>query len=173
MPPKTFWKIYDVVIDGFAVLAGILLLLVTLFVSYSVTLRYLHLKPPIWILQYTEYALLWITFLGAAWLLKHDGHIRIDTIVNRLGPRSYMIFQIVVTVLGLVVCLVIVWFGTRKALDLYDRGIMDVKGVTVPKYPFFIIIPIGGLMLFLQFGRNLLKIAQTLSNKGKTSAKGH
>ena len=173
MPPKTFWKIFDVVIDGFAVLAGILLLLVTLFVSYSVTLRYLHLTPPIWILQCTEYALLWITFLGAAWLLKHEGHIRIDTLVNRLGPRSQMIFQIVVTVLGLAVCLVIVWFGTRKALDLYNRGIMDVKGVTVPKYPFFIIIPIGGLMLFLQFGRNLLKIAQTLSNKGKTSAKGH
>ena len=173
MPPKTFWKIFDVVIDGFAVLAGILLLLVTLFVSYSVTLRYLHLTPPIWILQCTEYALLWITFLGAAWLLKHEGHIRIDTLVNRLGPRSHMICQIVVTVLGLVICLVIVWFGTRKALDLYNRGIMDVKGVTVPKYPFFIIIPIGGLMLFLQFGRNLLKIAQTLSNKGKTSAKGH
>jgi TRAP-type C4-dicarboxylate transport system permease small subunit len=166
MPPRTFWKIFDKVMDGFAVLAGILLLLVTLFVSYSVTLRYLHLKPPVWILQCTEYALLWMTFLGAAWLLKHGGHIRIDTVVNRLEPKAQKILHIVVTVLGLVVCLVIIWFGTTKTLDLHARGIMDVKGVTLPKYPLFIIIPIGGLMLFLQFGRNLLEHVQTLNNKG-------
>ncbi len=141
--------------DGFAFFAGILLLLVTFFVSYGVILRYLHIKPPIWILQFTEYALLWITFLGAAWLLRKGGHIRIDTIITRLGPKTRGIIEVIVALLGFVVCIIIVWFGTEKTLEFYERGIMDVKGVTVPITPLFLIIPLGGFMLLLQFGRNI------------------
>ena len=155
MARKRFWTIIDMIMDGFAFLAGILLLLVTFFVSYSVIVRYLHIKPPLWILQYTEYALLWITFLGAAWLLRKGGHIRIDTIITRLGPKTRSIMEVLVAVLGFVVCIIIFWFGTEKTLEFYRRGILDVKAVIVPLYPFFLIIPLGGLLLLLQFGRNI------------------
>jgi len=165
MKQKRVWILFDRFVDFLAFLAGTLLLLVTLFVSYSVILRYLHFKPPIWILQCTEYALLWTTFLGAAWLLRKGGHIRIDTIVMRLDPKMRNILDIIVTILGLVVCFIILWFGTQKTFDLYERGIMDVKGVTLPKYPLFIVIPLGGLMLFLQFGRNLLEHLKALRQK--------
>jgi C4-dicarboxylate transporter DctQ subunit len=155
MHRNRFWILIDMIMDGFAFLAGLLLLLVTLFVSYNVILRYLHIKHPIWILQYTEYALLWITFLGAAWLLRMGGHIRIDTVIMRLGPKTRGIIEVIVAVLGFVVCLIIVWFGIEKTIEFYDRGVLDVKGVIVPKYPLFVIIPIGGFMLLLQFGRNV------------------
>ena len=155
MKQRRFWALIDMIMDGFAFLAGILLLLVTFFVSYSVILRYLHIKPPIWILQYTEYALLWITFLGAAWLLRKGGHIRIDTVITRLGPKTRSIMELIIAILGLVVCLIIVWFGTEKTIEFYNRGIQDVKGVIVPIYPLFLIIPLGGFMLLLQFGRNI------------------
>ena len=155
MARKRFWTIIDMIMDGFAFLAGILLLLVTFFVSYSVIVRYLHIKPPIWILQYTEYALLWITFLGAAWLLRKGGHIRIDTVIMRLGPKTRSIIEVIIAVLGFVVCIIIVWFGTEKTLEFYERGILDVKAVIVPLYPLFLIIPLGGFMLLLQFGRNI------------------
>jgi TRAP-type C4-dicarboxylate transport system permease small subunit len=155
MARKRFWTIIDMIMDGFAFLAGILLLLVTFFVSYSVVIRYIHLKPPIWILQYTEYALLWITFLGAAWLLRKGGHIRIDTVITRLGPKTQSIIEVIIAVLGFVVCIIIVWFGTEKTLEFYQRGILDVKAVIVPLYPLFLIIPLGGLLLLLQFGRNI------------------
>ena len=54
---------FDRVLDWMAALASILLLSITLIVTYSAILRYLHLTPPIWVLQYTEYGLLWITFM--------------------------------------------------------------------------------------------------------------
>ena len=155
MARKRFWTLIDMIMDGFAFFAGILLLLVTFFVSYGVILRYIHIRPPIWILQYTEYALLWITFLGAAWLLRKGGHIRIDTVITRLGPKTQKIIEVIIAILGFVVCIVIVWFGTEKTLEFYKRGILDVKGVIVPLYPLFLIIPLGGFMLLLQFGRNI------------------
>jgi C4-dicarboxylate transporter DctQ subunit len=157
MHRKRFWVLIDMIMDGFAFLAGLLLLLVTLFVSYNVILRYLHIRPPIWILQFTEYALLWVTFLGAAWLLRLGGHIRIDTVITRLGPKTRGVVEVIISILGFVVCLVMVWFGIEKTIEFYDRGIMDVKGVIIPKYPIFLIIPVGGFMLLLQFGRNVYK----------------
>jgi len=150
-------KTFDRVLNVLATVAGILILLVALFVSYSVTLRYMHIKPPIWILQCTEYALLWITFLAAAWLLRKDGHVRIDTLVMRLSARTQRILEIVTSVLGFIVCVGIAWFGTTKTYDLYARGIMDVKGVTLPEYPLFLVIPLGGMLLVIQFARNLVK----------------
>ncbi|MFH1124771.1 MAG: TRAP transporter small permease [Pseudomonadota bacterium] len=150
-------KIFDWVLNILATVAGVLILLIALFVSYSVTIRYMHMNPPIWILQCTEYALLWITFLAAAWLLRKDGHVRIDTLVIRLSPRIQRFLEILTSVLGFLVCSVIVWFGATKTYDLYARGVMDVKGVTLPEYPLFVIIPLGGLMLLIQFARNLVK----------------
>ena len=150
-------KLFDFVMESLAFFAGILLLLVTLCVSYAIVVRYLHFRPPIWVLQFTEYALLWITFLGAAWLLREGGHIKIDTIVSRLNPKGIRIVAIIDDILGFFVCLIIFWFGTLHTIDLYQRWIMDVKGVSVPKFALFLIIPLGGLTLSIQFGRHLFQ----------------
>ena len=165
MAQKKFWHFFDALTNFLAFLAGILLLLVTLFVSYSVIVRYLNFKPPVWVLQFTEYALLWVTFLGAAWLLRLGGHIRIDTLVSYLSPGVRKCLDIIVGILGCLVCIVIVWFGTQKNVELFQKGIMDVKGVTVPKYPFFFIIPFGGLMLLVQFIRNVFTRAEVMGEE--------
>jgi C4-dicarboxylate transporter DctQ subunit len=145
---------FDRIIGTLAFIAGVLLLLVTIFVCYAVIMRYLGFKPPVWVLQFTEYALLWITFLGAAWLLKKDGHIRIDTLVSRLNPASFRKVGIIDDFLGFIVSAIVFWFGTLHTIDCYQRAIMDVKGVTVPKFALFLIIPLGGLALANQFGRD-------------------
>ena len=161
MDGKKGKKSFDRLIESLAVIAGVLLLLVALAVSYSVLSRYLGFKPPVWVLQYTEYALLWITFLGAAWLLREGGHIKIDTLVMRLKPRALKRVDIIDNILGIAVCVTIFWFGTFHTIDLYRRMIMDVKGVSVPKFAFFLIIPIGGLMLLIQFIRDLVSRAKS------------
>ena len=146
--------LFDRIIGTLAFIAGVLLLLVTIFVCYAVVMRYAGFKPPVWVLQFTEYALLWITFLGAAWLLKKDGHIRIDTLTSRLKPKSLRNVEIIDDLLGFIVSGIIFWFGTLHTIDCYQRAILDVKGVSVPKFALFLIIPLGGLTLAIQFGRD-------------------
>jgi TRAP-type C4-dicarboxylate transport system permease small subunit len=137
-------------------LSGLLLMLVTLFVSWAVVIRYLNYKPPVWVIQYTEYALLWITFLGTGWLLREKGHIRIDTLVSRLNPTAARWLEIFNDIVGLAVAVVIFWVGSTNTVDLYARGIADVKAVTLPMYALFAVIPFGGLMLLIQFVRDLV-----------------
>ncbi len=164
-----FWRVVDFLTNAFAFVAGTLILLAALFVSYSVTVRYMHFEPPIWILQFTEYALLWMTFLGAPWLLKLDGHVRIDTFVILLSPKLRRMVEIFVALLGAVVCIIIVWYGAANTVDLYQRGIMDVKGITLPEYPLFVIIPVGSALLLLQFGA---KAFRQFNSAGGDSERG-
>ena len=60
-------------------------------------------------------------------------------------------------ILGFIVSVAVFWFGTLHTIDLFQRGIMEVKGVIVPKGPVVLIIPLGGLALSIQFVRNVLK----------------
>ncbi len=146
---------FDYLLDAMAYMAGILIFAITFFVCGSVVIRYLGFRPPIWVLQFTEYGLVWFTFLAAAWLLRHKGHIRIDTLTSRLNPKAQKAIQVADDALGVLISMVIFIFGTIHTIELAQKGIMEVKGLTVPKAPFFAIIPIGGLVLAIQFARNI------------------
>lgn len=149
-------NVFDFIIESLSYLAGIIVLVITFVVSVSAVMRYLGFRPPLWAFQFTEYALLWFTFLGAAWLLREEGHISIDTIVSRLKRKTRRKLNIIDNVLGFLVSSIVFWFGTLHTIDLFQRGIMEVKGVIVPKGPLFLIIPIGGLVLAVQFGRQFI-----------------
>jgi C4-dicarboxylate transporter DctQ subunit len=150
-------KGFDFSIELLAYLAEIILFSIAVIVTITAVVRYLGLRPPIWVHQWTEYGLLWFTFLGAAWLLREGGHIRIDTLISKLNQNRFRKVEIIDDILGFSVSAIIFWFGTLHSIDLYQRGIMEVKGTTVPKFPLFLIIPLGGLALSIQFGRQFFK----------------
>jgi hypothetical protein len=52
-----------------AVLGGLLLLFITFSIAYSIVTRKLDLPTPVWVVQFDEYALLWVLFLATAWIL--------------------------------------------------------------------------------------------------------
>ncbi len=148
-------KGFDFILEFLAFLAGIIIFAIAVIVTCTAVWRYAGFRPPAWTFQFTEYALLWFTFLGAAWLLREGGHIRIDTLISRLSQNRLRKVEIIDDILGFIVSAIIFWFGTLHSIDLYQRGIMEVKGTTVAKFPLFVIIPLGGLALSIQFGRQL------------------
>ncbi|WP_300455446.1 TRAP transporter small permease [Desulfobacula sp.] len=155
---------FDKLLDGMAFLAGIMMLFITLMVTYAAVLRYMQVRPPLWVLQYTEYGLLWITFLGAAWLQRMDGHIRIDTVITNLPQTIRSKLEIINTIMGCLVTLTIFYFSFRHTIDLFQRNIMEISATNVSKYLIFCIIPFGSLVLFLQFIRDTWhKISQEMT----------
>jgi len=75
--------------------------------------------------------------------------------------------EIIDDILGFIVSIIIFWFGSVHTIDLYQREIMEVKGVIVPKFLFFLIIPLGGLTLSIQFVRNFLKKIRSKPGDGE------
>jgi TRAP-type C4-dicarboxylate transport system permease small subunit len=150
---KGFWRFFDKFLDVMAASAGAILLFICAAVCYTIGMRFLFTKTTIWIMPTTEYALLWIVFLATTWLLREGGHITTDIIYTHLNTRTKHILDCIMFVIGGFACAMMVCFGIVHMWDCIINGVTDVRAVTVPKSAVFIIIPIGFILLTLQFFR--------------------
>jgi C4-dicarboxylate transporter DctQ subunit len=150
---KRFWKFFDRLADAMAALAGAILVFITAAVCYTIGMRYLFTKTTIWIMQTTEYALLWIVFLATTWLLRERGHITTDVIYTHLNEKTKQYLDCIMFVIGGLACIIMFYFGIDYVRECIIKGVTDVRAVTVPKWTIFIIIPIGSIFLTIQFFR--------------------
>ncbi len=148
-------KLFDFITDLNAALAAILLILMTLMICYSVVMRYYFNMPAGWSNEVTEYILLYITFLGATWLLKRDGHVRVDLLLNNMGKTARSLLNIWTTLLAIGICALIIYHGTLSTIDHFHRGIPVIKSLSIAKYLLIWIIPAGMFLLLIQFIRDL------------------
>ena len=145
--------IFDYIVSLCGTLVVVLLIFMMLAVSTEVVMRYFLNRPPIWVIEVTEYALLYITFLGAAWLLKREGHVKMDLVLNRLNPRTQTLVNIVTSVFGAIICLVLTWYGVKVTWDHFQLGSFLSTILRPPSFLIVAIIPVGSFLLFIQFLR--------------------
>ena len=150
---KLFWRLFDKLIDVMAALAGVILVFITAAVCYTIFMRFLFKQTTIWISPMTEYALLWIVFLGTTWLLREGGHITTDIIYVHLDEKAKHTLDRSMSVIGGLTCALFVYLAIVHLCDCLIHGVPDVRAVTVPKSAVFIIIPIGSILLTIQFFR--------------------
>jgi TRAP-type C4-dicarboxylate transport system permease small subunit len=134
-------------------LAGGILVLITAAVCYTIGMRFLFRQTTIWIIPMTEYALLWIVFLGTTWLLREKGHITTDILYTHLNEKNKRILDGIMFIIGGLTCAALVFLGMIHVYQCIAGGVTDVRAITVPKTAVFIIIPIGSIFLTIQFFR--------------------
>ena len=144
-------KIYDRIIDVTTLLAGILAIFLMLSGGLEVTLRYFFGRPTSWVVEIAGYILLYIPFLVAAWVLKREGHVKMDLVLNRLSPKNCSLVNTITSVIGAIVCFILTWFGVKATF--YFIGYQTPTILMVPKSIIIVIIPVGSLLLFIQFLR--------------------
>jgi TRAP-type C4-dicarboxylate transport system permease small subunit len=150
----------DWVEDILAWIAGICIVLMMLAISYSVIARFVFSSPQPAVIELSGYLLLYTTFLGAPWLLRNDGHVKVDLLIAKLGPRGRRVFDVCTSVLGMVVGFVLLWRGAIVTLDFYSRGIKVFNILATPRYVLMAVIPVGGLLLLLEFGRRTYRFVR-------------
>ena len=133
--------------------AGILLVFIMLSVCMEVILRSFINRPQIWVTEVTECLLLYITFLGTAWLLREEGHVKVDVILNRLKPQTTAVLGIISSIIGVLVSITLTIYGFNVTWDNFQRSIYTPTALEIPVFAILAIIPIGSLMLFIQFIR--------------------
>ncbi len=159
-----FFKLLDRIFHFFAVLISLILILMTLTIGYSILMRALRLPGPVWIVQFNEYAMLFATFLGAGWLLSKGKHVSVELLVTRFSPRSQKVFEIIHSLMGIGLCATLFWYGTLTTFENFKRKVIHVQAVDVPMAYILFVIPLGFLLLSLQFIRNLLEGIGELRN---------
>ena len=141
----------------FAFFAGLLLLFVALSTCVAIVLRFMKIAVPLWSVQFNEYSLLWITFLGSAWLLRRGKHVYLDIVTRRLKPRGEIILKILHGFMGLGVCGLLTWITGTVTWSHFQRNVMDVRAVDVPKHIILSLVCAGFFLLFLEFFNEVLR----------------
>ncbi len=150
---KRILAVLDRTMEGMTFLAGLFLIFIMLAVCSDVILRTFFKVPLMWVTEVTEVLLLYITFLASAWLLRDEGHVRVDILLSRFGPRTVAFLGIVSSAIGVVVSVVLVVFGATVTWDYYQRGVYTVSVMEFPVSVILLAIPVGSLALFFQFVR--------------------
>lgn len=143
----------DLAENLFAFLSGILLLVSVLSVTLEVASRFFFDQSHVSINELNEYILLFVPFLAAAWLLRHNGHITVD-LLDRVLPGSVLrALNVFIAIVGVLVSGFLVWYGTLVTLDAYQRELISMTVVQFPQVYVLAVIPLGSLLLVLEFIR--------------------
>jgi len=121
-------------------------------VLLTIVLRFFDISL-IWMFETTKFALVWITFLGTAWLLKREGHVKMELLLSRLNPRTRGLINSITSIIAAISCLVVVWYSAMQTWEYYEIGYTTRTTWRPLMAPVMVIIPVGSLLLFIQFLR--------------------
>jgi TRAP-type C4-dicarboxylate transport system permease small subunit len=151
-------RVFHRIIDTGAVLAAVLLVAVMLLTTVKVVYRYGLQQSPVGVDQLSGTALLYIAFLGAAWVLRPDEHVTIDLLLGNVAPRTRRILLIASALIGAIVCLALAGFGAVEVVTSIQRGIRIPAEIEMPRAVNLAVISLGCLLLGLQFLRRALHL---------------
>ena len=144
---------FDRLLDYLAAAAGVMLAFSALSVSVQVFSRYFLGRPMGWLVEINEYILLHIAFLVAAWVLRQEGHVKMDIVLRQLKPKTQLRVEIATSILSIIVCLVLTFFGLKVTWDLFRSGHMTISVMEIPKCTVTPVIFVGSFLLMIQFIR--------------------
>lgn len=132
-------------------LAAVALILATLITSHGVFVRYFLRQPTIWQTESTIYLLMLVTFVGAAYGLRHHAHVGVDLLIDMVPARPQLVVRIITALMCLAVVLVVMW---TSYLDWHEAYLFDHHSSTAFRFPLWIafaILPLGMLLVALQY----------------------
>jgi TRAP-type C4-dicarboxylate transport system permease small subunit len=146
-------RLFDYINIIMVVVSAILLLGLTFIVGADITLRYLFNRPLGWVKEVSEYILVGLGFLVAAWILKDDGHVKMDLVLNKVGSRVQTMMNIITSVISTIIVLTMTWFALRVIVDFYRTKLVAPSVLEPPKWILLTPIFVGCLLLAIQFIR--------------------
>lgn len=144
---------YRRLVDLMAVIAGAMLVWQMLAVVASVLIRNAGIQPPAWLFTSSEYAMLYLTMLGAPWLVREKGHVHIELLTSALPARHLNIFSRFVALLCVIICAVLAWKGVDLVVQNIERRDLDVRAYFFPKWILTIAFPISFGLMAIEFSR--------------------
>jgi len=124
-------------------------------VCLDVAARSLKLFATPWALDVSEYLLYAITFLGAPWVLRENGHIAIELVVERLPRRARAAARVVSDALGALVCAVLLYYACRALWRSFSANNLVYETFVFPEWYLYCLAPPVFLLLLLLFAGRL------------------
>lgn len=146
-------RLYTALLNGMALVAGLMLVWLMVAIVVSVTLRNLGLQPGAWLFVSTEYFMFYLTLLGAPWLVRRRGHVHIELLTAVLPPPVLNVVSRLVALACVAVCVVLAWKGYDLVMTNLARRDFDVRAYFFPRWILSAAFPICFGMMAIEFAR--------------------
>ena len=146
-------RLYDGLLTGLAILAGLMLVWLMVAIVISVSMRNAGMQPFAWLFTSTEYAILYMTMLGAPWLVRRRGHVHIELLTAALPDRARDILSRLVALGCVVICAWLAWRGWLLVETNIARNDFDVRAYYYPRWMLSVAFPVGFGLMAVEFAR--------------------
>lgn len=148
---KKVWAFIEEVSAGTFFSVGIAL------IFYGVIMRYIFNSPQAWVEEVARYSLIWGVFLGFGLALRHNQHIQVDILYDRLKPGMKRALDILATVISILFCIIYTYYGFILVESRFHSGMVSLD-VGIPMWIVYLILPISGVLFLLRFIERLVNI---------------
>ncbi len=135
-------------INGY--LSGWVILGMAILETAAVVARRLFHTPLIFEDEYSAYMMVFCVFLGGAFTLLKDAHVRVDLLAIRLPERARLFFRTVTSCFALLFCVVLTWQSAKLVVYYREIGHKSLSVLETSTWIPAIVIPVGAVVLTLQ-----------------------
>lgn len=158
------YRVFDGITTFLAVVSGILLFVVTMMITIAVVLRYFFGQSVAWSTEFAEYFIYLAVVMATPWVLKLDKHVRVDAVINLLGPKTRWVLDIINNFLGILMSLALLYFSYMATYENYVKGTMNIRVTPIPKWIPLVFMPIMAALLIFQFSYKFYCAVKTKGN---------
>ena len=96
------------------------------------------------------------TFTGVSYGVRKARHIRMGAFLDAMPPKMEKIFIIIISLVSAIVMAIMTWASYEYLINAMSKGHMT-PALRVPKWTFYVIIPIGFGLACIQYIRTIIK----------------
>lgn len=151
---KTFhkvWKAVEEISAGTFFFGGITL------IFYGVIMRYGFNSPKAWVEEVVRYVIIWGVFLGFSIALRHNQHIQVDLLYDKLPPKLQKAVDVFATSVSIFFCSAYTYYGYVLVEARFHSGMVSLD-VGIPMWIVYLILPISGFLFTARFIERLVNI---------------
>jgi TRAP-type C4-dicarboxylate transport system permease small subunit len=136
------------IVSGY--LSGWIIILMMVLVTAAVFARRLFGYPLVFSDEYSAYLMVFCVFLGAAYTLQQDAHVRVDLIAIRLKPKTRMFLRVVTSAFSLAYGAVLTWQTASLVVYYREVGQAALSIMETPTWIPAMMVPVGMAILTCQ-----------------------
>ncbi|MGZ0246345.1 MAG: TRAP transporter small permease [Alphaproteobacteria bacterium] len=145
-----------------------LLALIFVGIICDVTMRTIGFNSLQWYSAVAEYSLFFCTMFGAPYLVRHKGHVVVESLRLAMPPTVRKILEKIVYVICILLSLLFVYYGGIETIDAIKTGEQDLRSIDMPKWLLMVPFPIGFSLIAVEFSRYLLGFDTYYSDKASS-----
>ena len=106
--------------------------------------------------EVSKFLVMLTTFTGVSYGVRKARHIRMGAFLDAMPPKMEKTFLIIISLISAFVMAIMTWFSYKYLMNAMEMGHMT-PALRVPKWTFYVIIPIGFGLACIQYIRTIIK----------------